>query len=245
MSAKGKIRYYIGTSGWNYKDWRRVFYPEDLDQEEWLSFISEHFDSVEINNSFYQLPDKKTLKTWKETTPDSFVFSVKASRYITHMKKLKDPQESISTFFDHIDVLEAKCGPVLFQLPPKWNANPERLDSFIKTLPSGHRYTFEFRDDSWWTEEIYEILERKNAAFCFFDIRKQESDRPKTADWIYLRLHGPEKNAYQGKYAKNQLEKWKRIIGEFKGIKQVYCYFDNDQKGYAPQNAEEFLKIID
>jgi len=166
---------YIGTSGWNYKHWRGPFYPEDLPDKEMLSFYAEHFDTVEINNTFYHLPSFKTLKTWRETVPRKFTFAVKASRFITHMKKLKAPKTSTKKFFTRVERLEDKLGPILFQLPPHWGCDADRLADFLDALPSRRRYGFEFRDQSWHTEEVYDLLKKHNAALCIYDLAGKES----------------------------------------------------------------------
>ena len=164
MKASENI--HIGTSGWHYDHWSGPFYPEDLSKDEFLSYYSKVFHTVEINNSFYHLPSEETFTKWRDTVPDGFIFSVKASRYITHMKKLKDPQEPVTNFMKRVDVLEDKLGPILFQLPPRWKVNPERLINFLKALPAGFRYTFEFRDSSWFDQRVMDALTDQGAAFC-------------------------------------------------------------------------------
>ncbi|MFP4159253.1 MAG: DUF72 domain-containing protein [Desulfobacterales bacterium] len=228
---------YIGTSGWNYKHWKGPFYPEDLAARDWFAYYAERFHTVEINNSFYKLPEKKTFEQWADSAPEGFLFSVKASRYITHTKKLKDPQEPVGRFMENARGLGEKLGPVLFQLPPRWKCNPKRLDGFLEALPEDCRCAVEFRDESWWDPRIYEVLRAKNAAFCIFELEGRQSPMEVTADFVYIRLHGPEE-AYQGLYDDDVLSEWASAIlqraGE--GI-DVYCYFDNDENGYAARNA--------
>lgn len=242
---RNKPKLHIGTSGWNYKHWKENFYPGDIKESRLFSYYIKNFSTVEINNSFYHLPKKETFEDWSKQAPDGFVFSVKASRYITHMKKLKDPQEATKKFFDAVDGLGSKLGPILFQLPPYWKANPERLESFLKQLPSskksGYKYVFEFRDDSWFSSEVKNILEKYNAAFCIYDLEQNLSPLWVTADFVYIRLHGPD-GAYQGKYSQDQLEEWRDRFREWN--KTVYCYFDNDEEGYAPQNALELKNML-
>lgn len=232
-----------GTSGWNYNHWKGVFYDEEMKPDQWLEHYVRHFSTVEINNSFYQLPDEKTLRKWKETVPSGFIFSVKASRYITHMKKLKDPGDALNNFLKRVEVLGDTLGPVLFQLPPRWGINPERLRNFLELLGSDFRYVFEFRDDSWWDDSVYGILSEYNAAFCIFDLDRRLSPKEITTDFVYVRLHGPE-DPYQGRYDKQTLSGW---IGTFtaylKECDTIYCYFDNDQKGYAVVNAQELQNM--
>ncbi|MCU1237530.1 MAG: hypothetical protein JWP63_5497, partial [Candidatus Solibacter sp.] len=160
----------IGCSGWHYKHWLGVFYPERLPASKMLNFYVQHFDTVELNNTFYRLPGEHGLDVWRESTPPNFVFAVKGSRFLTHMKKLKDAELGIERFFERVDRLGEKLGPIVFQLPPQWEVNAERLETFIEALPAGHRYAFELRNPTWHTEEIYGILRRHNAAFCIFEI---------------------------------------------------------------------------
>ena len=228
---------HIGTSGWNYKHWRGPFYPEDLPATKWRAFYMERFHTVEINNTFYQLPGKETFAKWYNDAAPEFIYAVKASRYITHMKKLKNPEKPLANFLDHAGQLGEKLGPVLFQLPPRWKCNPERLSAFLAALPEGHRYAFEFRDSSWWDDKIYELLRDANAAFCGFDLEGLQSPVELTADFAYIRLHGPEA-AYQGRYKDETLSRWAERFQEWieNGV-AIYCYFDNDENGYAPNDA--------
>jgi len=242
MRGEGKI--HIGTSGWHYDHWIGPFYPEDLAKEDFLKFYAERFHTVEINNSFYQLPGKKTLETWKNTVSSSFVFCVKASRYITHMKKLKDPKEPVSKFLDQMQALDGNLGPILFQLPPHWKINPDRLHSFLDSLPGDKRYTFEFRDPSWYEDEIFEILQEHGAAFCIYELAGHTSPKAVTADFVYVRLHGPE-GAYEGQYDGRVLSGWAGAFSAWgRQNKEIFCYFDNDQAGYAAQDALRLQEMI-
>jgi uncharacterized protein YecE (DUF72 family) len=228
---------HIGTSGWHYDHWLGPFYPEHTAKADFLAFYQQHFRTVEINNSFYHLPAEKTLGDWRDKAPRGFIFAVKASRYITHMKKLKAPEQSVKLFFDRVAILENRLGPILFQLPPHWHCNPERLQEFLRDLPAGYRYTFEFRDQSWHTPEIYKLLNNHGAAFCIYEFGEVLSPREVTAAFIYIRLHGPE-GPYQGSYDTKTLTEWAGAISAWVSQgKDVYCYFDNDQAGYAAQNA--------
>jgi uncharacterized protein YecE (DUF72 family) len=163
-----------------------------------LEFYAGRLRTVEINNSFYHLPAKETFRQWKEHTPADFVFAVKASRYISHMKKLKDPAESVTRFLSQAEELGAKLGPILFQLPPHWGHDAGRLAKFLEALPRHHRYAFECRDPSWFHPEIYARLKQYHAAFCVFDLAATESPRLMTADFAYVRLHGPAAQKYAG-----------------------------------------------
>jgi uncharacterized protein YecE (DUF72 family) len=163
-------RIHIGTSGWQYKHWKKSFYPEGIAASEMLSYYAGRFSTVEINKTFYQLPTEKTLNKWQDTVPENFLFTVKASRYITHMKKMKDQQKPVSAFLDRVSLLGRRLGPILFQLPPNWKCNPERLVGFLRQLPEKYRYVFEFRDPSWFIREIYEMLQDKGASFCIYEL---------------------------------------------------------------------------
>jgi uncharacterized protein YecE (DUF72 family) len=232
-------RVHIGTSGWHYQHWRGPFYPTDLKTADMLLFYAGRFDTVEINNSFYRLPILTAVKNWYEITPSKFCFSVKASRYLTHMKKLKDPEAGLAKFFQRIEDLEEKLGPIVFQLPPGWRCNVDRLASFLKALPRTHRYSFELRDSSWHNQDVYTLLRGHNAAFCIYELAGFQSPGEITADFAYVRLHGP-LGPYQGSYSKDHLADWSRQIRRWQRIlKDVFVYFDNDQSGFAALNASE------
>lgn len=242
MKRKGKI--HIGTSGWHYKHWTGTFYPEGTKDTEQLSYYIESFKTVEINNSFYNLPASKTFKDWATATPAGFIFAVKGSRFITHMKKLKVLKSNISKFLLRAEKLGKKLGPVLFQLPPKWKVNPGRLADFLSKLPPGHRYTFEFRDPTWYRDDVYELLREHNCAFCIYELAGHLSPEEVTADFVYVRLHGPGKK-YQGDYPAATLRKWARRCRQWqKEGRDVYIYFDNDQAGYAAFDAQELAELV-
>jgi uncharacterized protein YecE (DUF72 family) len=236
-------RIHIGTSGWNYRHWKGVFYPDQLIHSQWLGYYLRYFETVEINNTFYQLPGKRVFRDWYETAPAGFIFSVKASRTITHMKKLKEPARPVQMLMDHVAVLNDKLGPVLFQLPPRWKYNPDRLSHFLEILPDNFRYAFEFRDDSWWNPAMAGMLAEKNAAFCIFELAGKRSPEWVTADFVYIRLHGPG-NAYEGSYSDRVLTAWADSISKWQGEGlSVYCYFDNDQQAFAVRNAENLKRM--
>lgn len=240
-----KGKYYIGTSGWKYKHWKGTFYPEDLKDKDEFDYYARHFNTVEINSSFYHLPAATTFEGWNSKSPASFTYAVKVSRYITHLKKLKIEKDSIDLFLSRVSHLENKEGPLLFQLPPGWRLNMERFRSFLAVLPKGRRYVFEFREPSWYNEEVYEEMTRKNCAFCIYELAGHQSPLVATADFIYVRLHGPGANKYQGSYSKRQLNTWaKRCRKWSEEGKDVYLYFDNDEQGYAAYNALELNNIL-
>lgn len=236
---------YIGTSGYNYKHWRECFYPPDLSEEDWLAYYAEKLQSVEINNTFYGLPQKETVEKWREEVPEDFIFSVKASRYITHLKKLKDPSEPVENFLDKVKLLKEKLGPVLFQLPPHWKADIERLDKFTKSLPTGYRYVFEFRDHSWNGGDVYSLLKDRGMSFCIYDLAGYQSPVQVTSDLVYVRLHGPSVKKYEGEYKDKDLEKWCDRVNQWQKEKlDVFMYFDNDQNAFAAKNAMRLWKML-
>ena len=188
----------IGTSGFHYKHWKGPFYPEKLAAARMLDHYLQHFDTVELNNSFYRLPEAAAFDAWREATPANFIFAVKASRFITHNKKLKDPENALDNLLPRAAHLGHKLGPILFQLPPHWRVNPERLHALLEILPRDLRYTFEFRELSWIIPEVDSILKKFNAAFCIYELAGYHSPLRITADFTYVRLHGPERGKYQG-----------------------------------------------
>lgn len=237
---------HIGTSGWNYKHWLGPFYPEHLPQDEMLCFYARHFDTVEINNTFYHLPTIKTFTSWRKQVSKDFLFAVKASRFITHMKKLKAPKTSAKKLFNRMQKLEETLGPVLFQLPPGWRRNDERLARFLESLPARHQYVFEFRDASWFKQDIYDLLKQHNVAFCIHDFRGQKTPREITADFTYVRMHGPRKAAYSGSYQPRVLQNWAQQIAEWqKKLKDIYIYFNNDAEGNAIKNALKLRQLCE
>lgn len=242
MAGRGRI--WIGTSGWQYDHWIGPVYPEGLPGGSFLEHYAGMLDSVEVNSTFYGLPSGETVTRWREATPPNFLFAVKASRYVTHMKKLKDPQEGIARLFEAIEPLHEKLGPILFQLPPRWRVNAERLEAFLTALPPGYRYAFEFRDESWHCGIVLEALARHGAAFCIFDLEGRQSPTEVTADFAYVRLHGPD-GAYRGSYAGRALRGWARRIAGWRdeGL-DSYVYFDNDEAGYAFANAVRLREIL-
>ena len=244
---KGWEDVHIGTSGWHYDHWLGPFYPQPLakKKEDLLAYYAEHFHTVEINNSFYQLPQKKTLETWRDTVPSGFLFAVKGSRYITHMKKLKDAQGPLSTFLKRVEVLQDKLGPILFQLPPQWKFNPERFYDFLETLPGEHTYAFEFRNRDWHNDETYDALRMMGASFCIYELDGYLSPKAITSNVVYIRLHGPG-SAYEGRYDRTTLGGWAGSFSTWtdQGL-EIFCYFDNDQAGYAARNALELQEMVE
>jgi uncharacterized protein YecE (DUF72 family) len=237
--ARGQLR--IGTSGYQYPHWRSVFYPERLPTREWLRYYSTRFDTVEINNTFYQLPSEKTFDTWRETAPEGFCFALKFSRYGSHVKRLKDPAPTIQRFLERAERLRLSLGPILVQLPPRWHVAPDRLEGFFSAAPPEHRWAIEFRDPSWLCEEVYAILRRHEAALCVHDLIERHP-REITAPWMYLRFHG---ERYAGSYSHQALRaEAKRIRSHLRDGLDVFVYFNNDAEGYAPKNAEQLRRYV-
>lgn len=235
----------IGTSGFHYKHWKGPFYPAKCPNLKLLEYYLQHFDTVELNNSFYRLPEASAFDCWREAAPANFVFAVKASRFLTHNKKLKDPQNALDNLLPRAAHLGPKLGPVLFQLPPHWRVNTERLIKLLEILPRDLRYAFEFRELSWMTPEVESILKKFNAAFCIYELAGFHSPLTLTADFTYIRLHGPDPGKYQGSYSDERLREWARQIEAWAAqLKAIYIYFDNDQFGYAPANATTLKRMV-
>ena len=234
---------YIGTSGWHYQHWRNRFYPADLPPAAWLSYYADRFFSVELNSSFYKLPEPSAIEEWVEQTPSHFLFAVKASRFITHMKKLRDCAPVLETFLSTVRGFGKKLGPVLFQLPPRWRVNAERLAAFLEHVPPRQRYAFEFRDPSWHTDAVYALLETHNCAFCHFDLAGFQSPEIITADFAYVRLHGPH-GAYAGSYSDAYLRRLgKKLVRWSAQGRDAYVFFDNDESAYAAANAKRLIDL--
>jgi uncharacterized protein YecE (DUF72 family) len=230
----GAIR--IGTSGWNYADWRGTVYPKGLPARRWLEHYTTLFDTVEVNTTFYRLPTVSAVAGWVEQTPDDFLFAVKASRFLTHMKRLNDMGRPLQRFTDRIDPLvrSPKLGPVLWQLPESFRRDDERLAAALAGLPPG-RHCFEFRHESWFADEIYELLRRHAVALVIGDDpRRPFQTRELTADFTYVRFHH---GGGDGNYSHRQLGAWARRIEEWRRRGDVYAYFNNDWQGYAVENG--------
>jgi len=237
-------RLWIGTSGWSYKHWIGNFYPERCAASKMLPWYFERFDTVELNNSFYHLPKQAALECWRDSTPDGFCFAAKGSRFLTHMKKLKDPEQGLQRFFEHLDVLQHKLGPILWQLPPNWELDLERLSTFIDCVPRYRRHAFEFRNPTWNVPSVYELLKRSNMAYCAYHLAGFESPIEITADFAYVRLHGPG-GKYQGTYDTGALKAWADRIQQWRReLKSVYVYFDNDEAGHATRDARRLKELL-
>ena len=233
----------VGTSGWQYAHWRRVFYPERLPQRLWLQHFAERFQTVEVNNTFYNLPEKTVFEQWRLNTPDDFVFAVKMSRYLTHLKRLHDPDEPVRRFMDRAIALGPKLGPVLIQLPPRFGANLPLLDATLDLFDKSVRVAVEFRDVSWFTAETRQLLERHRAALCLADSPRRKQPMWRTADWGFVRFHegsGPHAPGYR----REVLQRWVATIAQtWSASEDVYVYFNNDTFGYAIKDAVTFAGL--
>ena len=236
---------WIGTSGWQYAHWRELFYPHGLPQRLWLEHFAEHFATVEVNNAFYRLPDRAVFEGWRDRTPDDFLVAVKASRYLTHIKRLQDPAEPVARLMDRAAGLGAKLGPVLLQLPPNLPADVDRLTTTLACFPPGVRVAVEPRHPSWWTDDVRDALTDHGAALCWAD----RGGRPvtplwRTADWGYLRLHEGRATPipYYGRAA---LRSWAtRILQSYEPAADVYVYFNNDPLGAALAGAVDLAHLL-
>jgi uncharacterized protein YecE (DUF72 family) len=233
----------IGCSGWQYRHWRSDFYPADLPAARWLAHYTGVFDTVELNNSFYRVPSAEAFRRWREMTPEGFVFAVKASRFLTHMKKLKDPAAPLSRFFEAARELGPKLGPVLYQLPPRWPLNAGRLREFVAALPPGVRHVMEFRDSSWYAAEVLDVLERAGVALCLHDMPGSAAARVRIGPIVYVRFHGVTR--YGGRYDDRTLEDWADWMrAQRAGGAAVFAYFNNDVGGHAPRDALRLRAMV-
>ena len=231
------LPYYIGTSGWHYEHWRNRFYPEQLTKAKWLEFYATHFATVELNNSFYHLPSETAFANWRDSSPANFIFAVKVSRFITHIKRLKNTEEAVDKFITRAKILDQKLGPLLYQLPPNMHRNDDLLESFLSTLPQGMKHVFEFRHQSWLEEKVFDILRKYNMGLCVFDMPSISCPLVATADFAYVRFHGST-GLYFSCYSDEELADWvKRLADLASNLKALYIYFNNDAEAFAVRNA--------
>jgi uncharacterized protein YecE (DUF72 family) len=236
---------WTGTSGWQYRDWRGAFYPERLSQREWLSFYASQFRCVEVNNAFYRLPERSTFASWRDKTPEGFLVAVKVSRYLTHIKRLQDPEEPVARLLDRAQGLGDRLGPFLLQLPPTLQASPDRLDACLAAFPAGARVAVEPRHESWWTDEVNDVLTRHNAALCWADRQGPITPLWVTADWGYLRLHEGRATPPPS-YGRQALASWlDRLRDAFPTSSDVFAFFNNDHAAAAPRNATTLATLWD
>lgn len=235
---------FIGTSGWSYKHWKGIFYPDSLPQSKWMNFFITKYTTVEINNSFYKLPEEQTFINWQKAVPDNFIFSVKANRFITHIKRLSNVEDILFLFLERVKLLKDNLGVILFQLPPTFKVNLEKLNGFLMLLPKQFKYTFEFRNPDWWIQDTFDLLRNFNAAFCIYEMPGMITPREVTSDIVYIRFHSPfDRNLKQ--FEMPLLMNWAEfILNCSSNGKKIYCYFNNDWFGYAIQDSEMLQEII-
>lgn len=236
----------IGCSGWQYKHWKNDFYSAELPQARWFAHYALQFDTVEINNSFYRLPPAETFAKWREQAPSRFLYAVKASRFLTHMKKLKDPEDPLLRFFGNVRELGPRLGPILYQLPPNFGINLERLETFLRAIaPAGRRagltqhphHVIEFRDSSWYDDRVYALLEQHHVSLCAHDMQGSATGRLAVGPCVYVRFHfGTSK--YGGRYDDGRLDAWADwLVERLAEGRDVFAYFNNDTGGHAPRDA--------
>jgi uncharacterized protein YecE (DUF72 family) len=238
------MKLYIGTSGWVYNHWRGLFYPQGLAQAKWLEFYSQHFATVELNNSFYHLPSEKAFEAWRNRTPPGFVYTVKVSRLITHLKKLRNVETALETFLSRARLLHEKLGPLLYQLPPNMPRNEALLQAFLELLPRGLYHAFEFRNESWFDEEVFTLLRKYGIGFCIYDMPGFVTPIAATADFAYIRFHGSA-GMYESCYSDSEIEAWANRIEKLgQRLTSVYVYFNNDSQAFAVRNAKMLARRL-
>lgn len=236
---------HVGTSGWQYRDWRGVLYPERLAQRRWLEYYAERFDTVENNGAFYKLPKRSTFESWRSQVPEGHIMAVKASRFLTHIKRLREPAEPVERLMDVATGLGDRLGPILLQLPPTMRADPQALGECLDQFPAGTRVAVEARHESWWSEEVRSVLSDRDAALCWAD----RGSRPvtplwRTADWAYLRLHEGAASPHPS-YGDRALRTWcERLTETWPRRCDLYVYFNNDPGGAAVRGARRFAGLM-
>ncbi|OGN96393.1 MAG: hypothetical protein A2Z77_09585 [Chloroflexi bacterium RBG_13_51_36] len=240
MSAK----YYVGCSGWHYEHWRGLYYPAGLAKAKWLSFYAQQFNTVELNSSFYRLPSQKAFTTWRESTPGNFLFAVKVSRFITHIKKLRNSGFAVENFLFLATLLGGKLGPLLYQLPPSMKRNDELLQSFLSSLPPEYQHVIEFRHKSWIYDAVFDMLRRHNIGLCVFDMPGFSCPLVATSDFAYVRFHGSE-GLYSSCYSTEELSRWAQKIARLgQSVEATYIYFNNDAQAFAVENAMTLRSLL-
>jgi uncharacterized protein YecE (DUF72 family) len=235
----------IGCSGWQYRHWRGDFYPVEVPAARWFECYAARFDTVEINNTFYRLPGAATFARWADRAPAGFLFAVKASRFLTHMKKLKDPEEPLARLFERMRPLGRHIGPVLYQLPPGWKLDRERLEHFLQALPTGARHIVEFRDPSWYADDVSAMLERYGVARCLHDMKGSATGQERVGPSVYVRFHGAS-GTYSGAYPVERLERWAEWLQrQRREGADVFAYFNNDVGGHAPRDALSLRRMLE
>jgi uncharacterized protein YecE (DUF72 family) len=251
MEVRSRMR--IGCSGWNYKSWRGRFYPATLRVADWLTYYAERFDTVEVNNTFYRLPERQTFEAWRSQMPDNFLCAVKASRFLTHMKRLREPREPLSRLFSRATALKEHLGPVLYQLPGNFHCDLQRLEDFLRALPRRRngrplQHVFEFRHPSWYVAATFDLLRKHDVALCLHDKEGSTISSPVVGPFVYVRFHGTS-GRYHGSYSKRDLNRWAHTFAaEADAGRPAFAYFNNDVDAAAVGNAltlrEEFEKLV-
>lgn len=234
--------YHLGTSGWSYVGWRGRFYPEELSQKKWLAFYAQHFSTVEINMTFYRYPKTEILKGWLAKVPEEFKFTLKANRQITHLKRIKGVKSEVRYFYILAASLGHKLGCILFQLPPSLTIDLDLLEQFLKTLSPKYKNVIEFRHQSWYKDEVYNLLKSYKVIFCTVSSTKVPKIVVETAETCYFRFHGL-RGGYRYTYTEEELEKWAKVVKSTKA-KECYIYFNNDYHAYATSNCKTLEKLL-
>ena len=242
-SNTNRARFHIGTSGWIYPHWRQRYCPADLPQRGWFEHYSHDFNTVEINNTFYRLPESESFDRWREQAPPGFLYAVKANRFLTHQKKLKDAAEPLQHFLNRVRHLKEHLGPILYQLPPNWYPNTDRLEAFCRLLPSDLTHVLEFRERSWLCDEIYDVLQQHRVCLCIHDLLPRHPRRV-TGPAVYVRFHGAGQR-YGGSYSRARLRRWAHWLSE-EGTadRPVFAYFNNDADAHAVRNALTLKELV-
>jgi uncharacterized protein YecE (DUF72 family) len=241
----------IGCSGWNYASWKRRFYPDGLPPSRWLAHYASVFNTVEVNGTFYRLPEATTFAAWRDETPAGFLMAVKASRFLTHMKRLRDPEEPLERLLSRAAALGPRLGPLLYQLPPTFHRDLGRLDAFLATLPrtlagTRHRllHVLEFRHPSWYVRETYQLLERHAVSLCLHDKAGSGVVEEVTGPCVYVRFHGTSGH-YHGSYGDAALRRWaSRLVDEWRAGRHAFAYFNNDPEAVATRNARRLHELV-
>jgi uncharacterized protein YecE (DUF72 family) len=235
---------HFGTSGWTYDHWKGIFYPDTLAKNRWFEYYCEHFSTVELNASFYRIPTHKTVESWKQRSPEHFDFSIKMSRFVSHVKKLKNCERELEWFFSVFEPLSMKIALYLVQIPPALRFDPERIVNFSKNVPRKVNIAFEFRNTSWYRNETVELLRELGFAFCIHDMAGIATDKIVTSPFIYIRFHGFD-SPYGGDYPDSSLQSWADWIkDQAKHGKHIYCYFNNDIGGFAIKNCQRLNAMV-
>jgi uncharacterized protein YecE (DUF72 family) len=234
---------HVGCSGWSYRHWRDDFYPRGLPASRWFEYYATVFDTVELNGTFYRLPSAKAVRVWHDKAPRGFVFTAKASRLITHFRRLQDCKEALSTYLERIELLDENLGPILYQLPPNLERNDAVLESFLALLPSSRRHAFEFRHASWWCDDVYDLLRRHDTGFCMYDMGQTRAPVIATTDFAYMRYHGAA-GLGRGGYTPQELGATAKELRGLRGVRDLFVYFNNDLGGHAPRDAVSFRRLF-